>query len=313
MENIFLTGVRNVDEIILNKLEDRDLVNACQVNIKANEICNDQTFWMNRTLQRYPFIPLNIIETYRGDKDWSDYYISDLRTVQPENAEGSLVKASREGRLDLVMVALHKSSRDGGNDIAIDTALEYGHGDIVKYLVDNDPWVQHWNRSQKKILEKVQHIIPESTIQFYDYIRKGHAGAYLFVSLPDYKIKIDVEDVLTMEQYLNKRVVVLRVKHRNKHIENKGFVETMEQAGEIVEKLKQNRFEEAMKSLFRLKSGRQFKQVRSPAELNEIVQRSKTQSTNGIIGLFVLNLIHRFDLSNDPKGTNFKFKVLWFS
>ena len=43
-----LTGNKDVDRKILNELEDKDLVNACQINKKAHTLCNDQVFWMNR-------------------------------------------------------------------------------------------------------------------------------------------------------------------------------------------------------------------------------------------------------------------------
>ena len=52
-----LSGIKDVDMIILNKLEDVDLIQACQVNKKADEICNDQAFWLNRILTKFPSQP----------------------------------------------------------------------------------------------------------------------------------------------------------------------------------------------------------------------------------------------------------------
>ena len=43
-----LTGNKYNDRKILNKLEDKDLVNVCQTNKKIFQLCDDQIFWMNR-------------------------------------------------------------------------------------------------------------------------------------------------------------------------------------------------------------------------------------------------------------------------
>lgn len=76
-----LTGNRNVDMMILNKLDDKDLVNACQLNRAADNICNDENFWFNRVLTKFPGIPLDVLEHYKANRTWSEYYIQDLRKI----------------------------------------------------------------------------------------------------------------------------------------------------------------------------------------------------------------------------------------
>ena len=51
---------------LLNNLEDEDLVNACQTNKAADEICTDQTFWLQRILTKFPYIPLDVLKKYKG-------------------------------------------------------------------------------------------------------------------------------------------------------------------------------------------------------------------------------------------------------
>jgi hypothetical protein len=58
MENV----VPDIKRKILLSLPDRELVNLCQVNKKYNSICKDDTFWKDRMLNLYPYIPDHILE-----------------------------------------------------------------------------------------------------------------------------------------------------------------------------------------------------------------------------------------------------------
>ena len=77
-----LTGIKDVDRKILNELEDKDLVKACQVSKQADDICNDQTFQMNRVFNRFGYVGGDILRKNKGDRSWSEYYIQDLRKIQ---------------------------------------------------------------------------------------------------------------------------------------------------------------------------------------------------------------------------------------
>ena len=78
-----LTGIKDVDYKILNELDDKDLVKYCQTNKEANKICNDQTFWMRRVLKKISYIDIEILRKYKGERSWSEYYIEDLRKINP--------------------------------------------------------------------------------------------------------------------------------------------------------------------------------------------------------------------------------------
>ena len=113
-----LTGNKDVDRKILNELEDKDLVNLCQVNKKAKSLCNDQVFWMNRVFQRFGYVGGDILRKFKKNRSWSEYYIQDLRKINKTNvddylkfkksriADYYLVSGSRKGRLDYVIIAL---------------------------------------------------------------------------------------------------------------------------------------------------------------------------------------------------------------
>ena len=76
-----LTGVKDLDFKILGELEDKDLVSYCQTNKQADEICKDQGFWLNRILLKFPYLSWEILNKYKGDRSWSEYYINDLRDI----------------------------------------------------------------------------------------------------------------------------------------------------------------------------------------------------------------------------------------
>ena len=131
-----LTGNRNVDMLILSKLEDVDLVNVCKVNKIANDLCNDQGFWMNKILNKFPEVGLKTLKRYKRDRTWSEYYIDDLRLINRNNAQEYLHSGSLNGRLDYVMIAksLGADIRDQ-NYQAVILASGSGNLELVKYLV----------------------------------------------------------------------------------------------------------------------------------------------------------------------------------
>ncbi len=133
-----LTGNKDVDRKILNNLEDKDLVNLCQTNKKANSLCNDQVFWMNRVFQKFGDVGGDILRKYKKDLScsWSEYYIQYLRKINSTNANYYLTSGSWNGRLDFVIIALKNGANiHTNNDQALRWASRYGHLEIVKYLV----------------------------------------------------------------------------------------------------------------------------------------------------------------------------------
>ncbi len=131
------TGVKDTDRIILNKLNDKDLLSICSTNKSWRNFCNtDQTFWMNRIYNKFPYLSSDIINKYRNDKTWSEYYI-DLRRINKNHKQQRLYDASKNGRLDLVMIALNEGANiHADDDWALGLAAYYDQLDVVKYLVE---------------------------------------------------------------------------------------------------------------------------------------------------------------------------------
>ena len=124
-----LTGIREVDHKILNNLDDKSLVNFCQTDKKADEYCNDQTFWMNRILTMFPYLDLDLLRKYKGDRSWSEYYILDLR----KNLDYK--KAIANNRLDHIKILLEKGVASEDRDKFIQFAVYGGRLTILKYLL----------------------------------------------------------------------------------------------------------------------------------------------------------------------------------
>lgn len=71
------TGNRDVDEVILNKLDDYDLLHACQTNKYINESCSDDKFWQRRFKSRSP----DAGKSKRAkpkDISWRDHYLNEI-------------------------------------------------------------------------------------------------------------------------------------------------------------------------------------------------------------------------------------------
>ena len=129
-----LTGLKNLDLLILNKLEDQDLVNVCKTNTKANKICYDQNFWLNRIMIKFPYLGLDLLKKYKRDRSWSQYYIEDLRA---KNLPKHLLANIDKNRLDLVIIAVNKGADiHQMHDYPIRLASEKGRLGVVKYLAE---------------------------------------------------------------------------------------------------------------------------------------------------------------------------------
>ena len=138
-----LTGNKNLDMEILNRLEDRDLVNICLVNQYTNQLCQNKYFWINRIKKKFPYLDLEIMKKYKKDRSWADYYIHDLRRFAVfANQKPKIPLGSVTGRLDQLIIELHRQNRLNakglGNFWILHNAAKYGHLDIVKFLVENN-------------------------------------------------------------------------------------------------------------------------------------------------------------------------------
>ena len=144
-----LTGIRDLDYKILNKLGDKDLVNICLVNKEASKLCDDQIFWLNRILTKFPKVPSEVFIKNKDGRSWSEYYIKDLRKTNLKNPNEVLSDGAEKGREDWVMIALSEGADvHAVNDYALRYAASFnGHTETVKVLLEAgaDPHAQNDN------------------------------------------------------------------------------------------------------------------------------------------------------------------------
>jgi len=164
----FLTRNRDTVFYILSKLDDAELVNVFQTNKQAYKYSKDQKFWLNRILTKFPYLSLTILDFFKGERSWSDYYIHDLKLINPTNSTQYLKNSSSKGRLDLVMVAINNGARANvDNDRSLVYAAGGGHIEIVKYLISrgydirakNDYAVRHASHNGR--LEVVKYLVSQ--------------------------------------------------------------------------------------------------------------------------------------------------------
>ena len=132
-----LTGIKDSDYKILNELEDKDLVSVCQTNKTASKICDDQTFWFNQILTKFPKVSSETFLKNKKGRSWSEYYIEDLRNIDLTQPNKLLVDGARNGREDWVMIALGEGvDIHTWNDAALRWASMGGHVEVVKILME---------------------------------------------------------------------------------------------------------------------------------------------------------------------------------
>jgi len=67
------TGTIDVDILILKELDDEDLINVCAVNTYINDLCNRDSFWRARTLDKFGM--LGNVEKLKEGTTWKQYYL----------------------------------------------------------------------------------------------------------------------------------------------------------------------------------------------------------------------------------------------
>ena len=174
MSNL-LTGIRDVDREIVNKMSDSDFLQMCSLNqTYYQNVCSDDYFRI-RTQDRFPetIAYKEYIQTTNKTKTWKNHYLTIVKyidllltdykyTYSPEDKspellyltrkllpnyyiytkENVLYSASRHGHLPLVKYLVENGADINSEDgLALLEAAEYGHLPVVKYLVENGVYI----------------------------------------------------------------------------------------------------------------------------------------------------------------------------
>jgi len=182
-----LSGIKDVDRVILEKLDDRELLKACSLDKYTwNNVCDD-AFLRRRLLSKYPQIAQYKLET----ETWKRFFLRavnyialmkekfnylytfgdfvtqyDLLKQYSKDKNDLLIESSEVGELALVIWSL-KTGADihYRNDYALIWASKNGHLETVKYLVEfgadihaHDDYALRW-ASKNGYLETVKYLV----------------------------------------------------------------------------------------------------------------------------------------------------------
>jgi len=136
MEQTFPIGNKDLDRLLLLRLDDRALLNTLSLATKnrlINKYLNDEEFWRIRFEQKYS----SDFETVRklnkrSRKDFSLLLIQYL-DLSKENYNEAMKLAARRGHRDLVDFFISKGARDW--NWAMEGAAQGGHGDLVDFFI----------------------------------------------------------------------------------------------------------------------------------------------------------------------------------
>jgi hypothetical protein len=160
-----LTGIKDVDRMILSDLEDdRDLLSMCSTNKYIFNLCDDRLF-RNRLYQKYP----GAAQYKPKDIDWKQYYFEvaywvnklledkdfQYTTGDPvmyytlltgyDSISSKLLKSVKLGYLDIVKFLVEQGVDTIDLNFALKNASSRGHLDIVKYLIENGANIHYRN------------------------------------------------------------------------------------------------------------------------------------------------------------------------
>ena len=97
------TGIRDLDIEILNRLEDKDLISFCAADKYAKTICDSETFWSRRTIEKYgKYLSLDFMKKFKNNKTWAEYYVEVTKILNSATPEHEAARALENGRSDIV-------------------------------------------------------------------------------------------------------------------------------------------------------------------------------------------------------------------
>ena len=141
--NHFLTGNKDTDLIVLSKLNNEDLLNACLTNKDVNRACKNESFWKSRFISLYDNEfpnPVDYPSKYKKDSEtWRNFYLKFVFYTTKFRIFNYLLRiATFKGDLSLVVHTLNKPDTKiniyGG--LPLITSAEGGYDDITKYLIN---------------------------------------------------------------------------------------------------------------------------------------------------------------------------------
>ncbi len=132
-----LTGVLDVDRLILLELDDASLWNACRINKLAVRVCKTDKFWRERIERVFG----HDLSEYKNEENTYRKMYRELRTYQEYGIDRFLVRVAELGYLPIVEDLINAEAipiDSGYFNVALQKASENGHLQVVTYLIGSD-------------------------------------------------------------------------------------------------------------------------------------------------------------------------------
>jgi len=126
---------KDVSFVMMDKLDDNSLLNFCLTNKRNKELCNNETFWRNRTLKKYG----EYVKYKSPDRTWKNYYISLIYYLNLQRPPYSsrlnymIRKAAENNDMDIVSLAVDMGAF---LDYGYSAAAMKGHKKLVEFFIE---------------------------------------------------------------------------------------------------------------------------------------------------------------------------------
>ena len=136
-----LTGIRDVDREIVNKLDDTDLLNMCLVNRTYSERVCDESYFRLRTENGFSetIKYKDYTQITNKIRTWKNHYLSIVKYIDLLQTDFKYEYKSQDKSPELLYLARQLVAEDlsYNKNRALRTASERGHLSVVKYLVEH--------------------------------------------------------------------------------------------------------------------------------------------------------------------------------
>jgi len=160
-----LTGYKDIDLMILSKLDDESLFSFCISNPKdyyLKKLCADESFWMNRLKNNFPEFKL---ENKNKSRTWKQTYLALVYYSNKYDSDDAIEKLSKGGmkNIDLINFFIQKGANNW--NLGMVSAAEGGHKDLVQFFIQKG--ANNWNSGMVSAAEGGH----KDLVQFF--IQKG--------------------------------------------------------------------------------------------------------------------------------------------
>ena len=136
-----LSGIKDVDLKILQGLEDTDFEKVCSINKYIRKLCNDETFWLNRFIEKknVDMEEIREIKSENGNFTYKEiywyYFIGNAYEI-------GLIEAVKRNNMTLFRKLWESKPHDDENDdVEVNILLEIGNAgnkDVTTYMFSKE-------------------------------------------------------------------------------------------------------------------------------------------------------------------------------